>query len=150
MLILKVYLLTDVLRLGKKGDIIEVSDGYANNFLIPKKLAAAVTDEILAQKKSQDEAKEYHAQQELKKIKEKVKFLNGKEVVVRAKEGVNGKLFGTITSKDVAESIRNELGVEIDKKKLVLPEIKSFGTFDFKIKFDGNNVAVMKLIVKAS
>lgn len=145
---MKVYLLKDVVGKGKKGDIVEVSDGYAKNFLIPKKLAVIATNEILLEKKSKDEASSYHKEQELLKAKETAKFLNNKTIEIEAKSGKNGKLFGSVTSKEIANKIEETLGVKIDKKKIETEEIKTFGQFEVKLKIMTGVVAKLKVFVK--
>ncbi len=145
---MKVYLLQDVKGKGKKGDIIEVSDGYGRNFLIPQKKAVLVDKAILAEKKSQDESKLYNQEQNRLKALEIAKNLDGKTVEIEAKAGANGKLMGAITSKQVVDEIKNSLGIEIDKKKLILPEIKNFGSFEVKIKVFPEIVAKINLFVK--
>ncbi len=145
---MKVYLLKDVLGKGKKGDIVEVSDGYAKNFLIPKKLAVIATNEILLEKKSKDEASSYHKEQELLKAKETAKFLNNKTIEIEAKSGKNGKLFGSVTSKEIANKIEETFGVKIDKKKIETEEIKTFGQFEVKLKIMTGVVAKLNVFVK--
>lgn len=145
---MKVYLLTDVVGKGKKGDIVDVSDGYAKNFLIPKKLAVAATQEIFAQKKTKDEAELYHKEQEHLKAKETAKLLDGKTVKISAKAGANGKLFGSITSKEIANLIDKQYKVKIDKRKIEMQEIKSFGQFLIRLKIAVGVVANMKVFVE--
>ncbi len=142
-----VYLLQDILGKGKKGEIVKVSDGYAKNFLIPKKLAVAVTNEILAEKKTKDEANLYHKEQDLIKAKETAKFLENKTVKISAKAGANGKLFGAITTKEIADLIEKTYDVKIDKRKIESQEIKTFGQFLIKLKIAVGVVANMKVFV---
>lgn len=145
---LEVFLLQDLKNQGKKGEIITVKEGYARNYLIPKKIAKKVDAVVLAEKKSKDESMRYNKQQELLKAQQMVKFLNGKTVVVKAKSGSEGRLFGTVTSKDVFRAIKDAFDVTIDKKKLVLPEIKQFGIYEFQVKVYSKNIAKMKVDVK--
>ena len=142
-----VYLLQDILGKGKKGEIVKVSDGYAKNFLIPKKMAVAVTNEILAEKKTKDEANSYHKEQDLIKAKETAKFLDNKTVEISTKAGANGKLFGAITTKEIAELIEKTYDVKIDKRKIESQEIKTFGQFLIKLKIAVGVVANMKVFV---
>lgn len=146
---MKVYLLKDLNGKGKKGDIIEVSDGYANNYLIPKKIAQLVDSTVLSEKKSKDEAAIYRAEEEKKVANEVFKKLDGKQIEVTVQLGSNDKLIGTVTSKEVAEVIRNEFGIVIDKKKIDLPEIKTIGIFEFKVKVYTGLVAKMKIDVRS-
>lgn len=142
-----VYLLHDIVGKGKKGDIVNVSDGYAKNFLIPKKLAVVATNEILAEKKTKDEAVSYHKEQDLIKAKETAKFLDNKTVKISAKAGANGKLFGAITTREIADLIEKTYNIKIDKRKIESQEIKTFGQFLIKLKIAVGVVANMKVFV---
>ena len=144
---MKVFLLHDLKGKGKKGDIVEVSEGYGRNFLIPKGVAALVDSKILAEKNSQDEARAYHERQEFLKAKENADLLKGKAVEIAVKSGADGKFFGSITSKEIADEIKKVFGIEIDKKRIDLPEIKQFGTFKFHVKVDPQVVVEMKVSV---
>lgn len=145
---MKVYLLKDLAGKGVKGDIINVSDGYANNFLIPKNFAKAITSTILSEKKTKDEAKVYHKEQEILKAKEVASFLNGKTIKIKAKAGKNGKLFGSITSKEIANMIDQQYNVKIDKRKIESDEIKNFGQFFIKIKIIKGVITNLKVFVE--
>ena len=144
---MKVFLLHDLKGKGKKGDIVEVSEGYGRNFLIPKGVAALVDSKILAEKNSQDEARAYHERQEFLKAKENADLLKGKAVEIAVKSGADGKFFGSITSKEIADEIKKVFGIEIDKKRIDLPEIKQFGTFNFHVKVYPKVVVEMKVSV---
>ena len=124
------------------------SDGYAKNFLIPKKIAIIATNSVLAQKKTQDEASLYHKEQQLIKAKETAKFLKNKTVVVKAKAGVGDKLFGSVTSKDIAKEIEKNYGVKVEKRKIEAKEIKHFGEFSVKIKLAVGVVTNLKVLVE--
>lgn len=143
-----VYLLQDVRGKGKKGDILEVSEGYGRNYLIPQKLAVLATEKIKLEKSMKDASREYHAQQEKSKAQEAAKFLEGKQITIRLRSGANDKLFGSVTSKEVADLIKSSFDVNVDKKNLNLPEIKQFGTFNFSVKLYGGVVANMKVCVE--
>ena len=117
---MKVILKQDVKALGKKGDLVNASDGYARNFLFPKGLAV--------------EAKKFHKAEEVKAATADAQKLEGKTFQLKAKAGANGKLFGSVTSKDVAAQIKTDLGVEIDKRKIVMDDIKTFGTVQAEVK----------------
>lgn len=145
---MKVYLIQDLKGKGKKGEIIEVSEGYGRNFLIPKKIAVLVDGKILAEKKSQDEARAYHERQEFLKAKEHAELLEGNTVEIAVKPGVDGKFFGSVTSKEVADEIQKVFKIEIDKRKIELPAIKQFGTYEFVAKIYPEVVAKMKVFVK--
>ena len=119
---MKVVLLMDVKGHGKKGDIVEASDGYARNFLLPRKMAEVATADVLNNIKGKNEAAEYHKQQEIAAAKEMAKSLEGAKVVLEGKAGDNGKLFGKITNQNVADAIKYQLHHVIDKRKIVLPD----------------------------
>ena len=131
---MKVYLLQDVKGKGKKGDIINVSDGYARNFLFPKKMAVEVNAKVLSEKKTKDESLAYHKEQELLAANEIAERLKGKFVELKAKSGADGRLFGSITAKEIANAVNMQYNVNIDKRKIEAPQIKTFGKFDFKVK----------------
>ncbi len=131
---MKVYLLQDVKSKGKKGDIINVSDGYARNFLFPKKMAVEVNAKVLSEKKTKDESLAYHKEQELLAANEIAERLKGKFVELKAKSGADGRLFGSITAKEIANAVNMQYNVNIDKRKIEAPQIKTFGKFDFKVK----------------
>ena len=133
---MKVIFLQDVKGSGKKGDVKEVADGYARNFLIGKGLAVEATAKNmsdLAGKKSSEQHKADVAKQEAEAAAAKIK---GKKVVCKSKAGQGGKLFGSVTAGNIADLISEQLGVKVDKKKVSIDtEIKSFGTYTAEVKF---------------
>ena len=131
---MKVILLQDVKKMGKKGDVIEASDGYARNYLFPRKLAEEATANALhvVNAKKENERKKKLA--ELEAAQKLAAELKGKEVTINAKAGDNGRLFGAITNKDVAEVINSQLNLSIDKKKIVVNTIKVAGTYEVEVK----------------
>ena len=131
---MKVILLQDVKKMGKKGDVIEASDGYARNYLFPRKLAEEATANALhvVNAKKENERKKKLA--ELEAAQKLAAELKGKEVTINAKAGDNGRLFGAITNKDVAEAINSEFNLSIDKKKIVVNTIKVAGTYEVEVK----------------
>lgn len=132
---MKVILLQDVKGTGKKDDIVNVSDGYARNFLLPKKLAVEASAAAMNDIKNRERAKEHHIQEEKKAARAVADKLNGITIKLTAKAGSSGKLFGSITAKEVAEAITAKAGTEIDKRKVSLAsEIKSFGTYECEVK----------------
>ena len=131
---MKVILLADVKGHGKKGELCNVSDGYARNFLFPKKLAIEADNAALNELKNREEAAAHHKQEEINAAKATADALNGKEVVIKAKAGSNGKLFGSVTSKEIAAEIKKNIGVEIDRKKMSVADIKNFGEYTAEIK----------------
>ena len=141
---MKVILLQDVKSLGKKDAIVEVSDGYGQNYLIPRKLAVAATAGNMNEVKQRKESLDNKAKKELEAAKEYAAKLNDKVVTIYAKVGENGKLFGAISNKDIQEAIKKQYGLEVDKKKIVLNEpIKTVGSHIVEIKLHtGVNVKI--------
>ena len=131
---MKVILLADVKSKGKKGDLISVSDGYARNFLFPKNLATEADNAALSEMKSRQAAAEHHKAEEIAAAKALADKLNGKSVTLKARAGSSGRLFGSITSKEIADEINRVFGVNIDKKKLSVADIKNFGDYTADIK----------------
>ena len=131
---MKVILLQDVKKMGKRGDVIEASDGYARNYLFPRKLAEEATANALhvVNAKKENERKKKLA--ELEAAQKLAAELKGKEVTINAKAGDNGRLFGAITNKDVAEVINSQFNLSIDKKKIVVNTIKVAGTYEVEVK----------------
>lgn len=144
---MKVILLQDVKKIGKKGDVIEASDGYARNFLFPRKLAqeASVANMHILNNKKENERKQKLA--ELEAAQKLAGELKGKEVTIKAKTGDSGKLFGAITSKDVAELIKQQYKIEIDKKKIVMDTIKLAGEYEIDVKLYPEVSTKMKVII---
>ena len=145
---MKVILLEDVKNVGKKGSIINAKDGYARNFLFPKNLAIEATDvnlRNLENAKKQKEAKDKEALDEAKKLEEKLMQIT---LVIKTKTGENGKLFGSITTKEIAELLEKDHGYAFDKKKLELEDtIKSVGEYFVKIRLHPMVNAKVKVIV---
>ncbi len=131
---MKVLLLQDVKGSGKKGDIVEISDGYAKNFLLKKGLAKQADKAVLCEKQAQVASQERTKMLEKQSAEQLAKDLNKKTFVVKAKLGDNGKLFGAVTSKEIADSL-HDAGFEVDKKKIVLASpIKSVGKYEVLAK----------------
>ncbi|WP_036225957.1 50S ribosomal protein L9 [Mesoaciditoga lauensis] len=137
---MKVLLLQDVKGLGKSGDIVKASDGYARNYLIPKKMAVVATPDVVKKVELQRKAQEKKRQEEIKKASEKLNELMKGVLVIHAKAGKGEKLYGAVTSADIAKKISEYLGEEFDRKNIDMEPIKSLGTFDVKIKL-GNGVS---------
>ncbi len=132
---MKVILLQDVKAQGKKGQMITVSDGYARNFLLPRKLAVEATADALNSKKNADEAAAFHAAEEKKAALALKEALNDKPVKIKAKAGSGGRLFGSVTTKEVSEALKAQYNIDLPKTRLELSEpIKSFGTYQVKVK----------------
>ncbi|MDD6728679.1 MAG: 50S ribosomal protein L9 [Eubacteriales bacterium] len=131
---MKVILKQDVKSLGKKGDLVNASDGYARNFLFPKGLAVEANSSAMNEFNTKESAKKFHKAEEIKAAQADADKLNGKTFSLKAKAGANGKLFGSVTSKDVSKQIKDDLGIDIDKRKIVMGDIKAFGTVQAEIK----------------
>ena len=144
---MKVILLADVKGQGKKGELCNVSDGYARNFLFPKKLAVEADNAAMSEFKSKEEAKVHHKEEEIAAAKKTASLLEGKSVTMKVKAGSNGRLFGSVTSKEVAMEIKKSLGIEVDKKKMTMADIKNFGEYTAEIKLYTGNTAKINVIV---
>ena len=145
---MKVVLLQDVKGKGKKGELCNVSDGYARNFLFPKKLAIEADNAALYELKNREESAAHHKKEEIAAAKETAAKLDGKTVSITAKAGAGGKLFGSVTSKEIAAEIKAKLGIEIDRKKMNVADIKNFGEYTAEIKLYQGVTA--KITVKVS
>ena len=131
---MKVILTQDVKAQGKKGDLINVSDGYANNFLLKKGLAKVATKQAINELEGKKGAEEYRRNQEEEKAKNIADRMKEFTVKLTAKSGKEGKLFGSITSKDVAQALKEQYNIEVDKRKIDLPDgIKTCGTRDVNV-----------------
>lgn len=131
---MKVILNQDVKDLGKKGELVNVSDGYAKNFLLPRKIAVIADATAMNELKNREMSKAHHLAVEKENAQKAADTINGKSVKVTAKAGSNGRLFGSVTSKEISEQIKAQYGVEVDKKKIVAEDIRSFGTFECTVK----------------
>lgn len=131
---MKVILKQDVKSLGKKGELVNASDGYARNFLIPKGLATEANASAMNDFNNKESAKKYHKAEEIKAAKADAEKLEGKTFKLTAKAGANGKLFGSVTSKDISAKIKQELNLNIDKRKISVDDIKQFGTYEAEVK----------------
>ena len=148
---MKVILLQDVRSVGKKGDIVDVSDGYAKNFILKKKLGMIADAKNMNDLKLKKANEEKVAAENLEAAKEFAKELEKKTVVVKLKAGEGGKAFGSVTGKEIAQEAKTQFDMDIDKKKIVLPEaIKSFGTFDVPVKLHPEVTANLKVKVEES
>ncbi len=131
---MKVVLLQDVKSIGKKDQVVNVSDGYARNFLFPRKLAKEATQAAMNDVKTKESAKAHHKQEEINAANEVKAKLDDKIITLKAKAGKEGKLFGAVTSKDVSTEIEKVFGIKIDKKKIVMDDIKVFGSYICNVK----------------
>ncbi len=131
---MKVILTGDVKGQGKKGELVNVSDGYARNFLFPKNLAVEANTAAMSELKNRESAAAHHKQEEIDAAKALANKLEGQKVVIHAKAGSQGKLFGAVTSKEIAAEISKAYNVSIDKKKLNVADIKNFGEYTAEIR----------------
>lgn len=146
---MKVILLEEVKTLGKKGQIVDVNDGYARNFILKKKLGLEATSTNLNNLKLQKANDEKIAKEILEKAKEFGEELAKLTVVVKMKAGEGGRVFGSVSSKEIAEEAKKQFGVEIDKKKIVMEEpIKSFGAFELPVKLHPEVTAKLRVKVE--
>jgi len=145
---MEVILLEDVKALGKKGQIVKVNEGYARNFILPKKLGVEASAKNLNDLKLQKQRAEKLEQENIQNAKELAAKIGECEVVVSLKTGENGKIFGAVSSKEIAEEAKKQTGIDIDKKKLVLKEgIKSLGYYDVPVKIYKDIQAKLKVKV---
>lgn len=131
---MKVILKQDVKGLGKKGELVNASDGYARNFLFPRNLAAEANAQSMSELKNKQQAEKYRIETETAAAKAAAERISGKTIRMSAKAGANGKLFGSVTSKEIAEKVKEEFGIDTDKRKITVEDIKQFGTYEFEIK----------------
>jgi len=145
---MKVILTQDVKKVGKKGELIEVKDGYARNALFPKGLAVEANAVNLNQRKLEQKSEDKRKQQELDNAQAIANTINDKEIKLSVKTGEGGKIFGSVTSKEIAEAIQKEFGVKIDKKKIQLKEaIKGLGGQKVTIKLHPSVSATISVLV---
>jgi large subunit ribosomal protein L9 len=132
---MKVILLQDVKTLGKKGDIVDVSDGYARNAILPKKLGVEATGKNLNDLKLQNQHADKVAAENLANAKELAKTVEQQKVTVKIKTGEGGKIFGSVSTKEIAQAAKEQTGLDLDKKKMQLTEpIKALGTYEVPVK----------------
>ena len=132
---MKVVLLTDVKSLGKKGELVNVSDGYARNFLFPKNLAKEANAQAMNELKNAEQSKKFKHDTEVAAAEKAKAELEGSKFVIKAKAGESGKLFGSITAKEIAAEIKRQKSLDIDKRRIVLKsDIKTVGDSEVEIK----------------
>ena len=146
---MKVILLKDVKGTGKKDDIVEASDGFANNFLIKKGLAVPASKQAMTENAQKKQSDAFHLAEQKKAEKALGEKIDGQKITLTVRSGENGKIFGSVTSKEIAERL-GELGIELDKKKILLDApIKNTGTYDIGIRISAEVSVKIKLeIVK--
>ncbi len=145
---MKVVLKTDLKNIGKKDELVNVSDGYARNYLIPRGLAVVADASAMSAIKSKNEAIEHRKQVELENARQIASIINGNSVKIESKAGSSGKLFGSITSKEIAAALKEQYDVDLDKRKIELEsDIKSFGTYSATVKIISGVSADIYIIV---
>ena len=146
---MKIILLQDEKKMGKKGDIIEVSEGYARNYILPRKIGVEATPKHMNDLKLQKANHDKIAQEQLDAAKALAALLEDKQVVVKIKAGEGGKAFGSVSSKEIAAACMEQHNIELDKKKIQLPEsLKNFGSYEVAVKLHPQVTG--KLVVKVA
>lgn len=131
---MKVILTQDVKGLGKKGELVNASDGYARNFLFPRKLAAEANSQAMTELKNREDSKKHKIEVKTQQAKASADKISGKTVKVTAKAGQGGRLFGSVTAKEIAAVMKTQFGIDIDKRKITVDDIKAFGTYPATVK----------------
>ena len=144
---MKVILKEDVKGQGKKGQLVNVSDGYARNFLLPRGLAMEADAQAMNDLKNKEEAARHRLEMEKKNAEETARLLTGKTLKLSAKAGQGGRLFGSVTTKEVAEELKKQFGLDIEKRKIAMADIKAYGSYEAEIKFSHGITAKLTVIV---
>lgn len=144
---MKIILMQDVKGLGKKGEMVNASDGYARNYLFPRSLAKLANSQALTELENREKAEKNRIEKEMVIFREAAEKINGVTIKISANAGQNGKLFGSITAKEIADHITKELGVEVDKRKITVEDIKNYGTYEAEIKLYPGIVANLYVLV---
>lgn len=144
---MKVILKQDVKGQGKAGQLVNVSDGYARNFLFPRQLAMPADAQAMNELKSKEEAAQYHARVEKEAAMAAAAQLADKTLKIQAKAGSAGRLFGSVTTKEVADALQKQYGITVDKRKISMDDIKSFGSYTAEIKLHVGVVAKITVMV---
>lgn len=144
---MKVILNQDVKGLGKKGELVNTSDGYARNFLFPRKLASEANSQALTELQNRENSKKHKIAVETQEAKDAAAKIEGKIIKVTAKAGQGGRLFGSVTSKEIAAEMKNQFGIDIDRRKITVNDIKAFGTYPATVKLYQGVTAEFKVAV---
>ena len=145
---MKVILLQNVKALGKKDDVVEVAEGYAANFLLPRKLAIRADNQAINDLKGKEESKRFKIEEERKAAKAIAERLASITVKIRSASGADGRLYGAVTSKDVAEALAKDFGITVDKRKIEMSDnIKSYGSYTLNVKLYEGVVGKIALVV---
>ena len=144
---MKVLLKQDVKGQGKAGQLVNVSDGYARNFLFPRQLAVPADSQVMNDLRNKEEAAQYHARVEKEAALAAAASLKERAVKISAKAGSAGRLFGAVTTKEVAEALNKQFGVKIDKRKITMDDIKAYGSYTAEVKLYTGVVAKVTVTV---
>ena len=142
-----VILKADVKGLGKKGEKVKASDGYARNFLFPKGLAVEANAQSLTELRNREQSNQHKIDMEIAAANDSKSKLQGKIIKIIAKAGNNGRIFGSVTAKEVALEIEKQFSVKVDKRKITMDDIKNFGSYKIQVKLYTNIVAEMTVMV---
>lgn len=144
---MKVILKQDVKSLGKKGELVNTSDGYARNFLFPRGLAIEANAQAMSEFKNKENAEKFRIKTETENAQANAEKIKGKTIRFSVAAGQGGRLFGSVTTKEIAEKIKKEFGIDVDKKKITVGEIKSYGTYTAEVKLYQGIVAEIFVFV---
>lgn len=131
---MKVVLKQDVKGQGKAGELVSVSDGYARNFLFPRNLAVPADAQAMTELRNREESAQYHAKVEKQAALDAAAVLKDKVITITARAGSGGRLFGSVTTKEVADALDKQFGVKVDKRKITMADIKAFGDYTAEVK----------------
>ena len=144
---MKVILKQDVKGQGKKGELVTVSDGYARNFLFPRGLAVEADSQAMNELRNREESVAYHKKVEKDAALAAAETLKDKALTIHAKAGNGGRLFGSVTTKEVADALEKQIGVKVDKRKITMNDIKAFGTYTAEVKLYTGVTAEVQVVV---
>ncbi len=144
---MKVILKQDVKGQGKKGELVTVSDGYARNFLFPRGLAVEADSQAMNELRNREESAAYHKKVEKDAALAAAETLKDKALTIHAKAGNGGRLFGSVTTKEVADALEKQVGVKVDKRKITMNDIKAFGTYTAEVKLYTGVTAAIQVVV---
>lgn len=144
---MKVILKQDVKGQGKKGELVTVSDGYARNFLFPRGLAVEADSQAMNELRNREESTAYHKKVEKDAALAAAATLKDKALTIHAKAGKGGRLFGSVTTKEVADALEKQVGVKVDKRKITMNDIKAFGTYTAEVKLYTGVTAEIQIVV---
>ncbi len=147
---MKVILKQDVKGQGKAGQLVQVSDGYARNFLLPRGLAVEADTQAMNDLRNKEAAQQHHKAVEKQQAETAAAALSGKTVKIVARAGQSGKLFGAVTTKEVAETLKAQYGITLDKRKIVMADAKAFGSYEAELKFNQGVTAKITVMVAES